>query len=164
MNMGTRLNVVEIADVSLTFATNDGPVQALSHVSLDIAKGEFVSFIGPSGCGKTTLLRAVADLEQPTGGAIRVNALSPAQAREARAYGYVFQAPALYPWRTVAGNIALPLEIMGVPRAERKTRVERGLELVNLKGLGPNSPGSCRAACSSAPASRARCRSIPTCC
>jgi NitT/TauT family transport system ATP-binding protein len=140
MNIGTRLNVVEIADVSLTFATNDGPVQALSHVSLDIAKGEFVSFIGPSGCGKTTLLRAVADLEQPTSGAIRVNGLTPAEARKTRAYGYVFQAPALYPWRTVAGNIALPLEIMGVARAERKVRVERGLELVNLRGFGAKFP------------------------
>jgi NitT/TauT family transport system ATP-binding protein len=140
MNMGTRLNAIEIADVSLEFQTNDGPVRALSGVSLNIARGEFVSFIGPSGCGKTTLLRAVADLEAPTGGAIRVNGMTPAQARAARAYGYVFQAPALYPWRTVAGNIALPLEIMGIDRAERKKRVERGLELVNLKGFGPKFP------------------------
>jgi NitT/TauT family transport system ATP-binding protein len=140
MNMGTRLNAIEIADVSLEFPTNDGPVRALSRVSLNIAKGEFVSFIGPSGCGKTTLLRAVADLEAPTGGMIKVNGMSPAQARAARAYGYVFQAPALYPWRTVAGNIALPLEIMGVGKAERRKRVERGLELVNLKGFGPKFP------------------------
>ena len=140
MNMGTRLNVVEIADVSLTYPAPDGAVQALSHVDLTIAKGEFVSFIGPSGCGKTTLLRAVADLEQPTGGVLRVNGMSPRQAREARAYGYVFQAPALYPWRTVAGNIALPLEIMGVARAERKKRVAHGLELVNLKGFGAKFP------------------------
>jgi NitT/TauT family transport system ATP-binding protein len=140
MNMGTRLNAIEIADVSLEFQTNDGPVRALSGVSLNIARGELVSFIGPSGCGKTTLLRAVADLEAPTGGAIRVNGMTPAQARAARAYGYVFQAPALYPWRTVAGNIALPLEIMGIDRAERKKRVERGLELVNLKGFGPKFP------------------------
>ena len=140
MNMGTRINVVEISDVSLTFPTDDGAVQALSGVSLDIAKGEFVSFIGPSGCGKTTLLRAIADLEAPTSGAIRVNGLSPAQARAARAYGYVFQAPALYPWRTVGGNIALPLEIMGIDRKERRKRVERGLELVNLKGFGAKFP------------------------
>jgi NitT/TauT family transport system ATP-binding protein len=140
MNMGTRLNAIEIADVSLEFPTNDGPVRALSGVSLNIAKGEFVSFIGPSGCGKTTLLRAVADLEAPTGGMIKVNGMTPAQARAARAYGYVFQAPALYPWRTVAGNIALPLEIMGVGKAERRKRVERGLELVNLKGFGPKFP------------------------
>jgi NitT/TauT family transport system ATP-binding protein len=140
MNMATKLNAIEIDDVSLTFSTSDGPVQALSHVSLKIARGEFVSFIGPSGCGKTTLLRAVADLESPTAGTIRVNGISPQEARIERAYGYVFQAPALYPWRTVAKNIALPLEIMGVAREERKKRVERGLELVNLKGFGGKFP------------------------
>ena len=140
MNMTTKLDAIEIDNVSLTFETGDGPVQALSDVSLKIAKGEFVSFIGPSGCGKTTLLRAVADLEAPTAGTIRVNGMSPHEARLKRAYGYVFQAPALYPWRTVAANIALPLEIMGVPRAERRKRVERGLDLVNLKGFGGKLP------------------------
>ena len=140
MNKTTTLDAIEIAGVSLTFQTSDGPVQALSGVDLRIASGEFVSFIGPSGCGKTTLLRAVADLESPTAGEIRVNGMSPHEARIRRAYGYVFQAPALYPWRTVAANIALPLEIMGIDKAERKKRVERGLELVNLKGFGPKFP------------------------
>jgi NitT/TauT family transport system ATP-binding protein len=140
MNKTATLNAIEIAGVSLTFQTNDGPVQALSGVDLRIARGEFVSFIGPSGCGKTTLLRAVADLESPTAGEIRVNGMSPQEARNRRAYGYVFQAPALYPWRTVAANIALPLEIMGIDKAERKKRVERGLELVNLKGFGQKFP------------------------
>jgi NitT/TauT family transport system ATP-binding protein len=140
MNKTTTLDAIEIAGVSLTFQTNDGPVQALSGVDLRIGRGEFVSFIGPSGCGKTTLLRAVADLESPTAGEIRVNGMSPQEARNRRAYGYVFQAPALYPWRTVAANIALPLEIMGVDKAERKKRVERGLELVNLKGFGQKFP------------------------
>jgi NitT/TauT family transport system ATP-binding protein len=140
MNKTTTLDAIEIAGVSLTFQTNDGPVQALSGIDLRIGKGEFVSFIGPSGCGKTTLLRAVADLESPTAGEIRVNGMSPHEARTRRAYGYVFQAPALYPWRTVAANIALPLEIMGIDKAERKKRVERGLELVNLKGFGQKFP------------------------
>ena len=140
MNKTTKLDAIEISEVSLTFQTSDGPVQALSGVDLTIAKGEFVSFIGPSGCGKTTLLRAVADLESPTAGEIRVNGMSPHEARIRRAYGYVLQAPALYPWRTVAANIALPLEIMGIDRAERKKRVERGLELVNLKGFGQKFP------------------------
>jgi len=140
MNMATKLTAIEIDDVSLTFQTNDGPVRALSGVSLTIGKGEFVSFIGPSGCGKTTLLRAIADLEAPTSGAIRVNGMSPEEARLKRAYGYVFQAPALYPWRSVGANIGLPLEIMGFDRAERRKRVERGLELVNLKGFGKKFP------------------------
>jgi NitT/TauT family transport system ATP-binding protein len=131
---------IEINDLSLRFDTADGAVQALSNVSLKIARGDFVSFIGPSGCGKTTLLRAVADLENPTSGSIRVNGMSPGEARASRAYGYVFQAPALYPWRTVARNIALPLEIMGFSRAEREARVAKGLELVNLSGFGGKYP------------------------
>jgi NitT/TauT family transport system ATP-binding protein len=131
---------IEISGVSLRFDTADGPVEALSNVSLRVARGEFVSFIGPSGCGKTTLLRTVADLETPTSGAIRVNGMSPGEARARRAYGYVFQAPALYPWRSVARNIALPLEIMGFDRGERETRVAKGLELVNLSGFGNKYP------------------------
>ena len=131
---------IEASGVSLRFETSDGPVDALSNINLTIARGEFVSFIGPSGCGKTTLLRAIADLEAPTSGEIRVNGMSPQKARLDRAYGYVFQAPALYPWRTVARNIALPLEIMGFDKAERRKRVERGLELVNLAGFGNKFP------------------------
>ncbi len=131
---------IEISGVSLRFDTADGPVEALSDVNLRVARGEFVSFIGPSGCGKTTLLRAVADLETPTGGIIRVNGLRPQEARASRAYGYVFQAPALYPWRSVARNIALPLEIMGFAKGERDARVAKGLELVNLSGFGNKYP------------------------
>jgi NitT/TauT family transport system ATP-binding protein len=131
---------IEISGLSLRFDTADGPVQALSDVSLRVARGEFVSFIGPSGCGKTTLLRAVADLERPSSGTIRVNSLSPHEARANRAYGYVFQAPALYPWRSVARNIALPLEIMGFSKAEREARIAKGLELVNLSGFGAKYP------------------------
>ena len=131
---------IEISGVSLRFDTADGPVEALSNVSLKVARGEFVTFIGPSGCGKTTLLRAVADLETPTSGAIRVNGMSPHEARLNRAYGYVFQAPALYPWRSVARNIALPLEVMGFAKAEREARVAKGLELVNLSGFGAKFP------------------------
>ncbi|HEY3719949.1 MAG TPA: ABC transporter ATP-binding protein [Roseiarcus sp.] len=132
--------VIDISGLSLSFQTSDGPVQALSGVDLQIARGEFVSFIGPSGCGKTTLLRAVADLEAPTSGDIRVNGMSPREARVKRAYGYVFQAPALYPWRSVARNIALPLEIMGIGKAERAARVAKGLDLVNLTGFGNKFP------------------------
>ncbi len=132
--------VIEVNDLSLCFDTADGEVQALSNVNLRIARGDFVSFIGPSGCGKTTLLRAVADLETPSSGSIRVNGMSPSEARANRAYGYVFQAPALYPWRSVARNIALPLEIMGFSKAERESRVAKGLELVNLSGFGAKYP------------------------
>jgi NitT/TauT family transport system ATP-binding protein len=121
--------------VSLTFQTADGEVQALADVDLDIAEGDFVSFIGPSGCGKTTLLRVIADLEQPSAGTIAVNGVSPEQARLRRHYGYIFQAAALYPWRTIERNVALPLEIMGYDAAERRRRVAHYLKLVNLSGF-----------------------------
>lgn len=125
--------VVRAQNLGLTFPTNDGDVIALSDVNLTINKGEFVSFIGPSGCGKTTFLRTIADLEQPTSGTLTVNGTTPSDARLNRAYGYVFQAPALYPWRTIAQNVALPLEIMGL--SDKAERIARTLELVNLTGF-----------------------------
>jgi NitT/TauT family transport system ATP-binding protein len=132
--------VVSAKDLGLTFQTADGPVTALTGVNLTVEKGDFVSFIGPSGCGKTTFLRVIADLEKPTSGTITVNGLSPEDARKRRAYGYVFQAAALYPWRTIEKNIALPLEIMGHSRDEQKARVARTLDLVNLTGFGKKYP------------------------
>lgn len=132
--------VVSAKGLDLTFQTNDGPVHALKGVDLDIEKGEFVSFIGPSGCGKTTFLRCIAALEQPTGGTLSVNGMTPEAARQARAYGYVFQAAGLYPWRTIAANIRLPLEIMGFSRAEQTERVARVLDLVDLAGFGGKFP------------------------
>ncbi|MDN2583643.1 ABC transporter ATP-binding protein [Aquibium sp. ELW1220] len=136
----TADTVIRAKGLDLTFQTGDGPVHALSNVDLDIGKGEFVSFIGPSGCGKTTFLRVIADLEQPTGGTITVNGMSPEEARRRRAYGYVFQAAALYPWRTIEKNVALPLEIMGVSAAEQRERVKRTLDLVNLSGFEKKFP------------------------
>jgi NitT/TauT family transport system ATP-binding protein len=131
---------VEIAHADLVYATGDGPVHALSDVSLTIAAGEFVSLIGPSGCGKTTLLRAIADLERLTAGTLRVGGLSAAQARENRRYGYVFQAPALYPWRNVERNVMLPLELMGLPKDERQRRANHFLDLVRLKPFARKYP------------------------
>ncbi|KAB0676579.1 ABC transporter ATP-binding protein [Aureimonas leprariae] len=133
-------SVIEAKGLGLTFRTADGPVHALKDVDLSVREGEFISFIGPSGCGKTTLLRVIADLERPTAGAISVNGMTPEAARQARAYGYVFQAAALYPWRTIERNVSLPLEIMGHDKAERKRRVEAGLELVGLAGFGRKFP------------------------
>jgi NitT/TauT family transport system ATP-binding protein len=127
--------VVDAQNISLTFETADGKVDALSKVSLKVNEGEFVSFIGPSGCGKTTMLRVVADLQQPTSGSLLVNGMSAEAARLARSYGYVFQAPALFPWRTIEKNLKLPLEIMGFSEAEQQQRAEHYLSLVNLKGF-----------------------------
>jgi NitT/TauT family transport system ATP-binding protein len=132
--------VIRAEGLNLVFETGDGPVQALREVNLSVARGEFVSFIGPSGCGKTTFLRCVAALEHPTGGVLEINGMEPDAARRARAYGYVFQAAGLYPWRTIAGNVRLPLEIMGYPRAEQEARVARVLELVDLAGFAGKFP------------------------
>jgi NitT/TauT family transport system ATP-binding protein len=128
-------SVIDVRNLSLTFITNDGPVEALSGIDLAVGRGEFVALIGPSGCGKTTLLRVIADLEKPTGGSISVNGVSAEEARRKRAYGYVFQAAALYPWRTIFRNVALPLEVMRLSRAERNKRVADNLALVNLAGV-----------------------------
>jgi NitT/TauT family transport system ATP-binding protein len=138
--MGERAAVIEAKGLTLTFSTRDGPVHALTDVDLTIERGAFVSFIGPSGCGKTTFLRLVADLERPTGGSLSVNGMTPEAARLSRAYGYVFQAAGLYPWRSIARNVSLPLEIMGCPAAERAGRVARVLKLVDLDGFAAKFP------------------------
>lgn len=132
--------VIEASGLDLTFQTNDGPVHALADVNLTIDQGDFVSFIGPSGCGKTTFLRVIADLEQPTSGSISVNGMTPEEARLARAYGYVFQAAGLYPWRTIEKNIRLPLEIMGYNKADMAERIARVLDLVGLSDFGKKYP------------------------
>ncbi len=126
---------IDIRGLSLTFKTADTPVHALADIDLTIRRGEFISLIGPSGCGKTTLVRVIADLERPSRGSIEVNGVSSEAARQNRAYGYVFQAPALYSWRSVIRNVMLPLEIMGLPAAERKARAVKYLAMVGLAGF-----------------------------
>ncbi len=129
---------VDVRGASVTYPSaqpHDPPVQALSNIDLRIEQGEFVSLIGPSGCGKTTLLRVIADLEPITAGQVRVNGLTPHDARLARAYGYVFQAPALFPWRTVLGNVMLPLQIQGRPKAEAQAVALEQLGRVGLTGF-----------------------------
>jgi NitT/TauT family transport system ATP-binding protein len=129
--------VVSIDGLSKSFRTG---VTALDGITLDIHPGEFVSLIGPSGCGKSTLLRIIGDLIQPSSGRIVVNGKTPHQARMDHDYGIVFQDAVLYDWRTVARNVALPLEMLGWDRARRKARVEEMLELVELKGFESSRP------------------------
>jgi len=126
--------------LSIRFGEGETATLALAEVDLTIGRGDFVSLIGPSGCGKTTLLRAIADLVQPSSGSLRVNGMTPEEARLARAYGYVFQAPALLPWRTVARNIMLPLEVMGMPREQRRAAAAHYIELVGLKDFARKFP------------------------
>jgi NitT/TauT family transport system ATP-binding protein len=132
------VSVVEIRDVSKAFAR--GGTIALQGIDLEIEAGEFVSLIGPSGCGKSTLLRIIGDLIKPTGGQVVVNGKSAHQARLDRDYGIVFQDAVLYDWRTVAKNIALPLEMLGWNRRKRAQRVQELMKLVELSGFESHHP------------------------
>jgi NitT/TauT family transport system ATP-binding protein len=132
---------IKLNQIGMVFKGNSNEdTTALTSVSLDIKKGEFVSLLGPSGCGKTTLLRIIADLLQPTSGEISVGGESPREARLKQRYGIVFQSPVLYDWRTVRKNIELPLEIMKVGKAERKERAENMLEMVGLADFSDHYP------------------------
>jgi NitT/TauT family transport system ATP-binding protein len=132
--------MVSVRGVSKVFGEGEAAVHALEAIDLDIAQGEFVSLLGPSGCGKSTLLRVVADLLAPSTGTVSVNGKDPHRARLDRDYGMVFQQATLLDWRTVAHNVELPLEIMGLDRAERAERAREMLELVELEGFAGHQP------------------------
>ena len=136
--MSTTGTVVALQDVSKVFPK--GGITALEGIDLEVESGEFVSLIGPSGCGKSTLLRVIGDLVPPTAGAVSVNGKSAERARLDRDYGIVFQAAVLYDWRTVAKNIALPLELLKWDKAKRNARVGEMLELVELTGFDRHYP------------------------
>jgi len=130
------MSVVRIEGVTKRF----GNVTALEDIDFSIAEGEFVSLIGPSGCGKSTLLRIIGDLIRPTDGNVVVNGKPARKARIDRDYGIVFQDPVLYDWRTVAKNVALPLEMARWSRQKRAARVREMLELVELTGFEDHRP------------------------
>ena len=132
---GTGGPAVDVRRASVVYPAADAPVRALHEVDLTIAQGEFVSLIGPSGCGKTTLLRVIADLEPISAGEVLVNGMTPREARLQRAYGYVFQAPALFPWRTVLANVMLPLQIQGRGKREAEAIAREQLGRVGLAGF-----------------------------
>ncbi|MEI5583705.1 MULTISPECIES: ABC transporter ATP-binding protein [unclassified Agromyces] len=131
---------VEVRAVDKVFETRTGQVHALEAIDLSIAPGEFVSLIGPSGCGKSTLMRLVADLDQPSGGTLTVFGKSAKQARLDQDYGIAFQQAGLLPWRTVAANVALPLELHGAASADRRSRVAHLLEMVGLSDFADRYP------------------------
>ena len=132
------MSVVEIQKLTKRFERGD--VVALQDIDLAIEPGEFVSLIGPSGCGKSTLLRVIGDLIPPTSGTVTVNGKPAPRARADHDYGIVFQDSVLFDWRTVAKNVALPLEMLGWDRGKRKARVDEMLGLVELDGFGDHHP------------------------
>ena len=134
----TDAPVVRLANVTKTFP--QGNVTALQDIDLDLVPGEFVSLIGPSGCGKSTLLRVIGDLIEPTSGTVPVNGKTARGARNDGDYGIVFQDAVLFDWRTVAKNIALPLEMLGWSRERRRARVREMLALVELGGFADHHP------------------------
>ncbi len=127
---------VEVRGVVVRFGT----VTALAGIDLSIARGELVSLIGPSGCGKSTLLRVVADLVDPTEGTVAVGGKSAHRARLDQDYGIAFQAAGLLEWRTVAGNVELPLQLHGIARSARRQRARELLELVGLSDFAGHRP------------------------
>ena len=130
--------MVELEDIGHTYrAGAEDELRALANVTFTVKRGEFVSIVGPSGCGKSTLLKIVGDLLTPDSGAISVDGLKPSEARQQRAFSYVFQNPVLLPWRNVEQNILLPSEVSG----ETGRPVDELLELVNLRGCNKLLPG-----------------------
>ncbi|MDY0910287.1 ABC transporter ATP-binding protein [Microbacterium sp. CFBP9034] len=137
---GTATAAVTVRGASKVFPSKAGDVTALDGIELDVAEGEFVSLIGPSGCGKSTLLRLIADLDSATSGSIEVFGKPAQRARRDQDYGIAFQQAGLLPWRTVAANIALPLELHGMAAGERKARVAELAELVGLSDFAERHP------------------------
>lgn len=133
---------IKVENLSIQFADQKSgePVVALQNVSLEVKQGEFVTLVGPSGCGKTTLLRTVADLQQPSSGTVSVRGQTPREIRLQKKYGIVFQNPVLYDWRTVRRNVCMPMELMGLPKKYRTARVTEMLEMVGLYDFGRKYP------------------------
>jgi NitT/TauT family transport system ATP-binding protein len=133
---------IKVENLWVQFPDKEGgePVTALRNINLDIKQGEFISLVGPSGCGKTTLLRAIADLQQPTSGSITVRDQTPNEIRRQKKYGIVFQNPVLFDWRTVRRNVCMPMELSGLARKYRTARVTEMLEMVGLYDFGKKYP------------------------
>ncbi|MBA67923.1 MAG: nitrate/sulfonate/bicarbonate ABC transporter ATP-binding protein [Rhizobiales bacterium] len=132
---------IRLENVSRAFKGRDTIVQALDNVSLDCPAGSFTALIGPSGCGKSTMLRLALGLDRPDSGTITVSGRDPAEAARAGLTGVAFQDAALMPWRNVADNIALPLDVLGRKRAEHAGTITDLIELVGLTGFEKALPG-----------------------
>lgn len=129
---GDRDPMIESVQVEHTYGASR---EALWDINFVIERGEFVAIVGPSGCGKTTLLRLVAGLLEPSSGSITVSGVSPAEARRTKlCMSYVFQDALLLPWRSVFGNVRLPLELRGMSTDLRRRKTTDALNQVQLNG------------------------------
>lgn len=137
------MNIIEVANVYHTYKTETEPIEALKDINFSVRDNEFISIIGPSGCGKTTLLRVIGGLFKPTHGEVLIKGRTVDEARKNREFGFVFQSPALLPWRTVLGNARLPLEIIGInssPKEKMNNHIMKLLELVGIVDFKDNYP------------------------
>jgi NitT/TauT family transport system ATP-binding protein len=130
MNANAGVPEIEIAGVTKQYGNAHA---VLESINLVVAKQEFISIIGPSGCGKSTILKLIAGLANPTSGTIRVDGMTPLNARET--ISFVFQDATLLPWRTVKQNIGLGLELEHAPNARREKEIAALLDLVGLKNV-----------------------------
>ena len=137
-----RVGFIEVEGVGFAYGepSSERRVEALKDVSFQVGEKQFVSIIGPSGCGKSTLLKLVSGLLPPTSGVIRVKEGTPDEARQRQAFGFVFQSPVLLPWRSALANVALLLEVRGLPVAEHLESARRYLRLVGLEGFENHRP------------------------
>jgi NitT/TauT family transport system ATP-binding protein len=131
---------IRLTNIGQRFRSSDQDVLALTEVNLEIAMGEFLVLLGPSGCGKTTLLRIIAGLQEPTNGEVEIGGLplwrdGTRNDKVMEELGVVFQDANLFPWMTIEENIALPLKLRGVGKAERLKRARELCELVRIKGF-----------------------------
>jgi NitT/TauT family transport system ATP-binding protein len=131
---------VTLESVSKRFGEGTTAVEAITAIDLNVAAGEFVSLIGPSGCGKSTLLRIIANLIEPTAGSVLVNGKPARRARLDQDYGIAFQQAGLLEWRTVQGNVELPLALHGLGKAQRRAQALELLELVGLAEFAGHRP------------------------
>lgn len=129
--------VLQFRDVTKTYKSDRGSVKALDRMSVEVMEGEFLTIVGPSGCGKSTLLNILVGLELPSEGEITLDG---ARAVDRKAVGYVMQNDNLYPWRTLRENVEFPLELRGVPKAERRDISMRYLEKVRLHEFADRYP------------------------
>jgi NitT/TauT family transport system ATP-binding protein len=133
---------ITVVAVTKMFKLPGRTITALEDVSFSVGTREFCAIIGPSGCGKSTLLRIISDVIRPEGGRVIVNGRSAGDARADREFGFVFQDPVLLPWRTALANVELPMEVAGIPRAERRRRAADLLSLVGLGSFTDAHPGN----------------------